>query len=287
MAPYCSICSYMQPTGSKKRVYHRHFSAREVRHTQGVDFTPEYYGRNYMCPTCMLIHSTRPDKGLNVCLGDSLLHEVHRPLNPSVTCPADPFHIDWVTISGGTITDLTDAFIHDYKNQVRPMRVFVSAGLNDLIRGADKDLVIGRFIRLSEVINEQNCCHPPVKNELVIATLLTPPKLVWFEDNGTPPPNHKNHYQVIKDINSWISFFNHQNGRVFTPRFNRFGVRCGKRWDSQAGKLVSYQQHQLNQWRESEPIEDKLHLNDQWRVRMAGAVVRHFRGEVDRFGILG
>ena len=191
MAPYCSICSYMQPTGSKKRVYHRHFSAREVRHTQGVDFTPEYYGRNYMCPTCMLIHSTRPDKGLNVCLGDSLLHEVHRPLNPSVTCPADPFHIDWVTISGGTITDLTDAFIHDYKNQVRPMRVFVSAGLNDLIRGADKDLVIGRFIRLSEVINEQNCCHPPVKNELVIATLLTPPKLVWFEDNGTPPPTTK------------------------------------------------------------------------------------------------
>ena len=122
------------------------------------------------------------------CLGDSLLHDVHHPHDPSVTCPADPFHIDWVTISGGTITDLTNAFIHDYKNQVRPMRVFVSAGLNDIIKGADKDLIIGRFIRLNEVINEQNNCHPPVRNELVIATLLTPPKLVWFDDNGPHPP---------------------------------------------------------------------------------------------------
>ena len=90
------------------------------------------------------------------------------------------------------------------------MWVFVSAGLNDIIKGADKDLIIGRFIRLNEVINEQNNCHPPVRNELVIATLLTPPKLVWFDDNGPPPPNHENLHQVIKDINSWITFFNTQ-----------------------------------------------------------------------------
>ena len=262
-------------------MYHRHFSAREVRHTQGLDFSPECYGRTYMCPTCMLVHGTWPDTGLNVCLGDSLLHNVHHPLDPSVTCPADPFHIDWV------ISDLTNAFIHDYKRQTRPMRVFVSAGLNDILRGSDRDLIIGKFIHMNEVIAMQNSYHPQVKNQLVIATLLTPPKLVWFGDNGPPPPNHVDHHQTIKEINSWISFFNTQNGRTYTPRFNRFGVRCGKKWDADAGKLVSYQQHQFNQWRASEPVEDKLHLTDQWRVRMAGAVIRHFRGELDRFGVLG
>ena len=82
-------------------------------------------------------------------------------------------------------------------------------------------------------------------------------------------------------------FFNTQNGRVNPPKFNRFEVRCGKRWDGTTGRMVRYQQHQFSQWRESEPVEDQIHLNDQWRIRMAGAVVRHFRGEMDRFGLLG
>ena len=287
MAPVCSICSYRQPSGPTVRVHHRHFSSREIRLTQGVDFSPESYSRTYMCPTCMLVHNNYPNNGLNVCLGDSLLHDVHHPLDPTVTCPADPFHIEWVTISGGTVGDLTNAFIHDYKRQVRPMRILVSAGLNDLIRGGDKDLIIGRFIHLKEVIDSQNAYHPDVHNQLVIASLLTPPKLVWFKDNGPPPPNHVNHHETIKEINSWISFFNTENGRIYTPRFNRIGVRCGKRWDQATGTMVKYQQHQFNQWRESEPVEDQIHLNDQWRVRMAGAVVRHFQGELNRFGPLG
>ena len=177
---------FRQPSGPQERVHHRHFSAREIRITQGVDFAPEFYNRNYMCPTCMVVHNTWPDTGLNVCLGDSLLHNVHHPLDPTVTCPADPFHIEWVTISGGTISDLTNAFIYDFKRQVRPMRILVSAGLNDLIRGGDRDLIIGRFIRLKEVIDTQNAYHPHVQNQLVIASLLTPPKLVWFADNGPP-----------------------------------------------------------------------------------------------------
>ena len=286
MAPQCSICSYRQPSGPQERVHHRHFSAREIRLTQGVDLVPECYNRTFMCPTCVVVHNVWPDKGLNVCLGDSLLHNIHHPLDPTVTCPPDPFHIEWVTIAGGTISDLTNAFLYDYKRQVRPMRILVSAGLNDLIRGGDRDLIIGRFIRLKEVIDKQNEYHPHAQNQLVIANLLTPPKLVWFEDNGPPPPNHVNKHDTIKEINSWITFFNTQNGRLYTPRFNRFGVRCGKKWDASSGRMVRYQQHQFNQWRESEPVEDQLHLSDRWRVRMAGAVIRHFQGEMDRFGLL-
>ena len=39
------------------------------------------------------------------------------------------------------------------------MRILVSAGLNDVIRGADRDTIVGRFIRLKDVIDEQNLFH--------------------------------------------------------------------------------------------------------------------------------
>ena len=101
---------------------------------QGVEYSNS--NPDYMCPTCMAMHPTHPDIGLNVCLGTSQLHNFHQPWDPSVTCPPDPFHIDWVTICGGNISDLTHAFTVDYKKQPRPMRIFVTAGLNITMKSA-------------------------------------------------------------------------------------------------------------------------------------------------------
>ena len=129
-----------------------------------------------MCPTCMTMHPSRPDIGLNVCLSDSMLHNIHHPRDPLVVCPPDPFHVDWVTISGGTIPDLTHAFTVDYWRQPRPMRILVSAGLNDILRGATRDTIVERFIHMKEVIESQNAYHPEKKNEMVIATIINPPK---------------------------------------------------------------------------------------------------------------
>ena len=279
MAPYCNICSYRQLEGPLGPVYHRHFSAREVRIMAGVEYTSSNY--SYMCPTCMLVHPVWNDCGLNVVLSDSQLHEVHRPRDPGVLCDPDPFHLDWNTISGGTIGDLTHAFMVDYKRQPRPMRVFLSAGLNDILRGASRDTLVERYMHLNEVIERQNAFHPHAKNELTIATVLNPPKLVWFEGNGPCPHNFTNHLQDLKDLNAWIKYFNSQNGRVSTPNFHRFGVRTTK-----ATALTSIQTHQLSQWRASEPVHDMIHLNDFWRVRLAKSVIKYFRGERDRFGIL-
>ena len=279
MAPYCYICSYRQQEGRLRPLFHLHYSAREVRIMAGVEYRTGNH--NYMCPTCMVLHPTWTDDGLHVVLSDSQLHGVHHPRDPQVVCGADPFHIDWNTISGGTIADLTHAFLVDYKRQVRPMRVFVSAGLNDIIKSASRDTVVERFMNLKEVIDRQNIHHPHAKNELTIATLLNPPKLVWFDGNGPPPSNFTNHLQDLKEINSWIKFFNTQNGRVSTPCFHRFGVRTTK-----ASTLTSIQTHQLSQWRASEPVHDMVHLSDLWRVRMAKAVIKYFTGEKERFGIL-
>jgi hypothetical protein len=251
---------------------------------QGVEYSTT--NTTYMCPTCMIVHNIWPDYGLNVCLGTSQLHNIHHPWDPTVICPPDPIHVDWVTVSGGTITDLTNAFIMDYKKQPRPMRIFISAGLNDLVRGATRDTIVERYIHLKELIDAQNVYHPHARNELLIAAMLNPPKLVWYPDNGPAPHGHINRLQDLKEINSWIAYYNAQNGRVYTPRFNRFGVRCGKRV-LYNGSVVEYQHHQWNQWRQSEPDHDKLHLTDYWRVKLGGAVVKHFQGELARFGTLG
>ena len=274
MAPYCMICSYRQNEDRPYPLFHLHSSPREVRILQGVEYS--HSNLDYMCPTCKAMHSTFPDYGLNVVLGTSNLHNFHQPRDPRVTCPPDPFHIDWVTISGGNISDLTHAFTVDYKKQSRPMRVFVTAGLNDLLRGASRDTIVERFIHLKETIDKQNVWHPHAKNELVIATILNPPKLVWFEANGPPPANHNNRYKDIKEINDWLKNYNRENGRVCTPSFHRFGVRTIRR----------VQSHHLIQWRQSEPISDMVHLNDIWRVRMGQAIIKHFRGERERFGTL-
>ena len=282
MAPYCYICSYRQQEGRNRPVFHTHSSAREVRIMQGAEFALGNPG--YMCPTCRVVHATWPDYGLNVVLGDSQLHNFHQPRDPEVSCPPDPFHIDWVTISGGTISDLTHAFTVDYRKQPRPMRIFVSAGLNDMIRGASRDTMVERFIHLKEVVEAQNTFHPEAKNELLIATILNPPKLVWFEGNGTPPANFTNYLQDMKELNSWIKFYNRENGRTCTPSFHRFGVRTTK---VRAGHgTTTIQTHQLSQWRQSEPVRDMVHLNDVWRIRMGRSVIKYFGAEVGRFGNL-
>ena len=143
-------------------------------------------------------------------------------------------------------------------------------------RGASRDTILERFISLKETIDKQNDWHPHAKNELVIATILNPPKLVWFAANGPPPPNYVNHLKDVKEINDWLKNFNQSNGRVCTPSFHRLGVRT----------IRGVQSHHLSQWRQSEPISDMVHLSDHMRVRMGQAVIKHFRGEWDRFGTL-
>ena len=278
MAPLCDICSFREGCGRARPIYHLHNSPREVRRLQGVDGTTN---KSYMCPTCNIMHSSMPDTGLNVCLADSMLHNIHHPKDPTVVCPPDPLHVEWVTISGGKIRDLTHAFVVDYWRQTRPMRVLVSAGLNDLLKGHTRDMIVEDFIHMKEVITAQD-----KQNELVIATVLNPPKLVWFPGNGTPPSSFTNHLKDIMELNSWIKFYNTENGRICTPSFHRFGVRT-TRGRLAGGPLTSIQAHQFSQWKETEPTRDMVHLNDRWRVRMGQAVIRHFQGEIQRNGVLG
>ena len=179
---FYNICSYRQTT--RDPVYHFHLSAKEVRLMQGLEHSDRKH--DYFCPTCMTTHPTYTDYGLNMCLSDSQLYNVHHPRDQNVVCPPDAVNIDWVTISGGMVHDLTHAYIVDYKKSPRPMGILVAAGLNDIPLGATRDTVVEIFIHLKETIDAQNVFHPYVKNELVMRPYSTPKNLSGCLAMGSP-----------------------------------------------------------------------------------------------------
>ena len=277
--PFCYICS-----ADREAVFHEHSSSREIRIVQGVEYETE--NRPYMCTTCMTVHLARLDVSLNVYVGTSQLHNLHTPKDTSrAHMDSDPFHIEWLTVCDATITQLEYAWIRDYDKQPRAMRILLSAGLEDLAMGRSVSHVIHSFMHFKQVVDEQNVKHPEHKNELVIATVFNPPAFVWFQDNGNPPRNHRNMLDAIRELNTWIVFYNKQNGKETTPRFHRFGVRDGWTFNLE-GRKVRVKKHIMAQWT-SEPILTRVHLIDQVRIKVGVAVTRHFKGEEERFGKLG
>ena len=281
--PRCNICSFRQegplPTIP---VYHLHFSSVEIRVTQGVEWTTT--NRPYLCPTCQCHHPVKTDYGLNVCLSDSQLHGFHNPRDPTVICPPDSIHVDWVTVPGATIPDLQHAWQVDYWKYRTPMRVLLVAGTNDLLKGGDMTSVTNSILHLKNLIDEQNVYHPDTPNEFVMATVLNCPKLTWYPDNGPPPPGHHNRLEEISALNQWIIEFNQGYGNS-TPRYHRYGVRSGRKFLH--GEYVPMHVHQFKKWRQSEDIADMVHLNDYWRVRLGGAVISYFKSELEKKGKLG
>ena len=89
----------------------------------------------YLCPSCQAPHPARLNTGLNVCVSTSQLHNFHFPREAGIVVPPDSAHVDWITIPGATIDQLSYAWRLDYLQEVRPQRVLLVAGLNDLIKG--------------------------------------------------------------------------------------------------------------------------------------------------------
>ena len=277
----CKICSYKQSSPDRPApVYHRHHSAKQVRIFQGVEYKED--NLDYFCPTCQESHKNRMPYGLNICLSTSQLHEFHHPREEGVTCPPDTSHVDWVTIPGGTIADLLLAWKIDYHREWRPMRVLLVAGLNDLLKGGDFESVQTEIKRFGHNLSYQDRHHPGLSNEFSVATLLNPPKMVWFPDNGPPPPGHVDRQQDLVQLNEWITAYNRLNGRLCVPRFHNLGTRTTTRRVD--GSQQVFKTHRWNEWRQSEPRHDMLHLADHLRIKMGKQIVKYFEGENGRHG---
>ena len=131
----CNICSYRQLHREDiGPVYHDHFSSREFRIKQGLEWSES--NLEYPCPTCHLDHALRPETGLNICVSGSELHGFHQPISPEVICPPDRFHVDWISIPGEGLSALEEAWSLDFKRSKRPMRVLIVAGVDDLLNGS-------------------------------------------------------------------------------------------------------------------------------------------------------
>ena len=84
------------------------------------------------------------------------------------------------------------------------MRVLLVAGLNDLLKGGDFHSVTEEIKRFGVNVRYQDQHHLGLTNEFSVATLLNPPKMVWFPDNGPPPPGHRDRQEELVQLNDWI-----------------------------------------------------------------------------------
>ena len=204
---------------------------------QDWDLSPERYGRTYLCPTLMLFWETWPPRHRPDCLPWWQYPSQH----PQPTQPfSDLFSRPLSPRLGYHITDLTNAFIHDYKRQTRPMNVFLSAGLNNILSGNDNRQVHlhGRGQGHAKQLPFRYC----------YTANFTKARMLYWQLS-------------YDEINSWISFFNTQSVRTYTPRFNRW---CWQHDELPATPV--------------QPVKAMLliHLT----------TVRLIRGELDRFSAL-
>ena len=165
------------------------------------------------------------------------------------------------------------------------MRVLLVAGLNDLLKGGNFESVKNELRRFEQEVANQNRYHTDHPNEFTVATLLNPPKMVWFTDNGPPPPGHRDRGEELHLINDWIDASNTLNGKQCAPRFHTWGTRTTTK--EVDGVVREFKTHRWNDWRAAEARDDKLHLSDRMRVKMGRQVIKYFEGEYERNGPIG
>ena len=161
------------------------------------------------------------------------------------------------------------------------MRILLVAGLNDLVKGGNKDTVMQNIQHFSQTVEAQNRYHSGERNEFAVAGILNPPKLAWHKDNHAPPRGYINRLGELTQLNEEISRFNTDNGMFCSPGFQNVGVRTTKIWHED-GSWSDFKAHRWQEWRRTEPDHDKLHLNDRMRIKMGQMVVKYFEGEMER-----
>ena len=283
---HCTICSYKQEEHLQKiPVYHRHFSSLNLRELTGVETT----SAPYLCPSCKAQHQPYPlqetwsgQDRVKIVLSDSTLHSFFAP--PSQTAQlysGDRIHVDYVTIPGADITTIANAFRLDYveKPQRRPLDVAIVAGYNDLIAGNSRNYIMEQLSNLTDLVKLAGLRLRTEPNTVAVSTLMYPPKLAWFTDNGPVPyPGYVNHIDKIDWLNREIHELNLSNGVDNYVGLHTYGVRKdSKIFTDRYGQqhTRSERRHRYEHWRES-VRGNMLHLRDDRRFKMGIAINNYF-----------
>ena len=256
-------------------IYHRHFSSLRLRMFSGV----EESNSRYLCPSCKSHHWPYPYERVKIVVTDSTLHQFFAPPGAATGISnqyqGDLIHVDYISIPGATIEDLIRAFKADYEQlpQIKPLDVVLVAGYNDLVKGYSRELITHTFRKFTRAVLQQGST-----NTVGISTLMYPPQLAWYPDNGPEPPNYHNQMEKIHWINTEIKSLNVFNGAEHCPGFHTYGVRRVTRtWTDVFGQVTQRQikQHRWEHWRETSPTR-MLHLTNERRYKMGAAINNYF-----------
>ena len=272
----CQICSFTQKAPDVKRqVYHDHFSSKNLREILGVEFS---LSGSYFCPSCKCRHAPYPTERTKIVLSDSTMHNFFAPPTATRTnYEGDTQHTDYLTISGATLETLFHAFKQEYSHHTKPMDIFIIAGYNNLLRNQGRDVIIdiiskfGEYVR--ELTNEDESC-----NTVTVGTLLYPPQLAWFADDGPEPLNYRNQKDKINWINVKIDSLNIEHGREHYVGVHKYGIRVTtKKWLDCDGRQCErhIKKHRWEQWRELDK-RNMLHLTNERRFVLGRAVNEYF-----------
>ena len=281
--PRCSICSYNQLKEEDKQVvYHKHFSSMFLRDCMGLTKSPG----DYACPSCKADHPSVQNTRRKVCLSDSMLHEFWAPkYTTNIIYKGDKSHIDYITIPGGTVSDLNNAWKIEMFQETGPMDVLMLAGLNNLVRGHSPESILRQYDHLVQyVMYQAHKFHPELHNTCTIGTLYYPPQLCWLPTEGKPPTGFRNTLSDMQYLNYEIERLN-QESRLKSPNFTVFGLRGGVKYvmDKHGSWSWRDQTHyRFGDWREQERC-NMLHLKDSMRMKMGRWVEKFFRMETGNF----
>ena len=266
----CDICS--TPT---QRIRHRHFSSLWLRNAIGV----EANGTRFLCPSCKSRHLPYLYNRTKLVVADSSLHTFFAP--PGHTgrqYDGDLIHTDYITIPGATIDELTRAFSVEYRDFRFPLDVIMVAGYADILEGRSRYAIIESFSQFSRAVLATNSGHDGV-NTVAICSLLYPPQLAWFDDNGPLPYHHPgNQLLKLEFLNEAILSLNLDNRVTEFPRLHKYGIRnYTKRYVDSFGQIHNrrIKQHRLDHWLGADPAR-MLYLVNEQRFKVGAAVNKYF-----------
>ena len=242
----------------------------------------ESSGERYLCPSCKSHHKPYPEARVKVTVSDSTLHEFFAPPGHTQSqYKGDTMHCDYITIPGACM----DVLYHAFRTECamlppdKPLDVVLVMGYNDLVKGHSRDWMLDCLKCFSNLVFDlAKKNHPNTPNTVAIASLMYPPQLAWFNDNGPEPANYVNEKEKIDWLNAQIHELNIQNSSPYYPRFHTYGVRTSTRVSKDRyGKQQKYhvKYHRWEHWREEDRVT-MLHLRNDRRFKMGKAVNNYF-----------
>ena len=142
------------PLSIRCKIYHRHFSSIRLMEMLCAEGTT----KSYLCPSCISRHKLYLEERVKIVVSDSTLHQFFAPPNSedNNAYKGDTMHTGYITIPGGCIDELFNAFSLDQKllPAAKPIDCVLVMGYNDLVKGHSKHFIMNTF----EVFSKPSLC---------------------------------------------------------------------------------------------------------------------------------